>query len=66
MLHIHRLPIIFAVISISLSACAAQTEISAPAATALPPTLTPSPVPTLTPTLTPEPTATEAHFDVDV
>lgn len=58
MLHIHRLPIIFTIVCIGLSACAAPaTPFPAPMATALPPTITPSP-PTETFTPTPEPTAT--------
>lgn len=59
MLHIHRLPLIFAIICIGLSACAGATPV--PTTTPLPTeTFTPSPVPTETfvPTPTPEPTAT--------
>lgn len=59
MLHIHRLPLIFAIICIGLSACAEATPI--PSTIPLPiETFTSSPVPTetLVPTLTPEPTAT--------
>jgi len=58
MLHTHRLPIIFTIVCICLSACAAPTEIPFPSptitATQLP---TVSPTETVTSTPTPEPTA---------
>lgn len=77
MLHTHRLPIIFAIVCIGLSACAAPQnpplpagegggEGDAPTATALPPTVTASHLPTEPFTPTPEPTATEAPYNVDV
>jgi len=56
--HIHRLPIVFAIICIGLSACAAPTEIPilSPTITATQlPTASPTETPTFTPT--PEPTA---------